>query len=138
MRKIFVDSNYIIDYLRGKDYTKPLIEKVKSKQIEAHISAATLFELYVGALLSNNSEKKFEDIESLLAWFQVVDINKEIMRITAKIHVTLRKKGSMIELQDIFIAASSIAMGMPLLTNNRKHFERINDLEVKSWEEYLT
>jgi len=50
--------------------------------------------------------------------------------------VNLRKKGSIIELQDIFIAASSISMGMPLLTNNRKHFERIENLEIKSWEEY--
>ncbi len=136
MRRIFVDSNYVIDYLRGRDYTKPLIEKISGKEIDAHISVATLFELYVGALLSSNPEKKFEDIESLLGWFQVIDINKEIMRITAKIHVTLRKKGTMIELQDIFIAASSIAMGMPLLTNNKKHFDRIEDLEIKSWEEY--
>jgi len=136
MKKLFVDSNYIIDYLRGKEYTKPLIEKIRSKQVDAYISAATLFELYVGALLSNNPEKKFENIESLLNWFQVIDINKEIMRITAKIHVGLRKKGTAIELQDIFIAASSIAMGMPLLTNNRKHFERIENLEIKSWEEY--
>lgn len=136
MKKIFVDSNYVIDYLRGRNYTKPLIEKISGKEIEAYISAATLFELYVGALLSNNPEKKFEDIEALLGWFQVVDINKEIMHITAKIYVSLRKKGSMIELQDIFIAASSIAMGLPLLTNNKKHFERIANLEVKSWEEY--
>ena len=131
MRKIFVDSNYIIDYLRGRAYTKDLIEKIKNKELEAYISAATAFELYVGAFLSNNPTKKFEDIESLLSWFQVVDINKEIMLLTAKIHVYLRKRGLSLEIQDIIIAATSVSMNMALLTNNKKHFANIQEIRLE-------
>lgn len=43
MKKLFVDSNYVVDYLRGKIYTKSLIEKIKSRQVEAFISVTTLF-----------------------------------------------------------------------------------------------
>ena len=131
MRKIFVDSNYIIDYLRGRAYTKDLIEKIKNKELEAYISATTAFELYVGAFLSSSPIKKFEDIESLLSWFQVVDINKEIMLLTAKIHVDLRKRGLSLEIQDIIIAATSISMNMALLTNNKKHFANIQEIKLE-------
>jgi len=130
MRKIFVDSDYVIDYLRGHTYTKALIEKIRSKEFEAYISVTTLFELYVGALLSTNPKKKFEDIETLLNWFQVIDINKAVMFLAAKIHVDLRKRGLMIEIQDTLIAASSISMNMTLLTNNRKHFQNIKGLSL--------
>lgn len=131
MKKLFVDSNYIVDYLRGKFYTKSLIEKIRSRQLEAFVSVTTLFELYTGALLSSNSTKKFEDISAILNWFNVVDIDKETMLIAAKIYVNLRKKGLMIEIQDILIAASCLSMNMTLLTNNKKHFQNIEGLRLE-------
>ena len=131
MKKIFVDSDYLIDYLRRQAYTKPLIEKIQSRQAEASISVVTVFELYVGALLSNNPGKRFEDVETLLSWFRIVDINKEIMLIAAKINVDLRKKGFMIGIQDVLIAASSISANTPLITNNTKHFQKIEGLKLE-------
>ncbi|MBS3096984.1 type II toxin-antitoxin system VapC family toxin [Candidatus Woesearchaeota archaeon] len=131
MKKIFVDSDYLIDYLRRQAYTKPLIEKIQSRQAEASISVVTVFELYVGALLSNNPGKRFEDVETLLSWFRIVDINKEIMLIAAKINVDLRKKGFMIGIQDVLIAASSISANTPLITNNTMHFQKIEGLKLE-------
>ena len=131
MKKIFVDSDYLIDYLRRQAYTKSLIEKIQSRQAEASISVVTVFELYVGALLSNNPSKRFEDVETLLSWFKIVDINKEIMLIAAKINVDLRKKGLMIGIQDVLIAASSISANTSLITNNTKHFQKIEGLKLE-------
>lgn len=130
MRKISVDSDYVIDYLRGLAYTKNLIEKVKLKELEAYISVVTVFELRVGALLSNNPGKKLEDVEKLLDWFHIVDITKEIMSIASKIHVNLRKKGITIGIEDILIAATAISLNMGLITNNKKHFKNIEDLRL--------
>lgn len=42
-----------------------------------------------------------------------------------------RKKNKIIEFRDIFIAATAITNDMPLSTLNVKHFERIDDLELK-------
>ncbi len=131
MKKIFVDSDYLIDYLRRQAYTKPLIEKIQSRQAEASISVVTVFELYVGALLSNNPSKRFEDVETLLSWFKIVDINKEIMLIAAKINVDLRGRGLMIGIQDVLIAASSISANTSLITNNTKHFQKIEGLKLE-------
>ena len=131
MKRVFVDSNYLIDYLRRHAYTKHLIEKIQSRQIEAYISVVTVLELYVGALLSNNHSKRFEDVETLLSWFQIVDVNKEIMLAAAKINVDLRKRGLMVGIQDILIAASSISTNTPLITNNTKHFQKIEGIRLE-------
>jgi len=42
-----------------------------------------------------------------------------------------RKKNKIIEFRDIFIAATAITNDMPLSTLNIKHFERIDDLELR-------
>ncbi len=34
---------------------------------------------------------------------------------------------------DLFIAASAISNGLELVTNNEKHFERIEKLKIKNW-----
>lgn len=130
MKKIFVDSNYLVDYLRGKEYTKTFIDNVEDKELEAYISVVTAFELYTGAMLSDKKEG-FEDVEKLLNWFHLVDITKEVMLYAAKIHVDLRKRGLMIEVEDILIAASSISMNMALITNNKKHFQNIKGLHLE-------
>lgn len=130
MRKIFVDSDYVIDYLRGLDYAKSLVEKVIAREVEGYISVVTVFELYVGGLLSTNPNKRFEDVASLLNWFQAVDIDREVMLTAANIHVELRKKGLAIGIQDVLIAATAISLGIELATNNKKHFQIIHGLRL--------
>ncbi|MBI2140359.1 type II toxin-antitoxin system VapC family toxin [Candidatus Woesearchaeota archaeon] len=40
---------------------------------------------------------------------------------------SLREKGLDIEIRDLFIAAICMANQLPLLTNNKKHFERFQE-----------
>ena len=87
--------------------------------------------MYVGALLSHDPKNRFEDVEKLLNWFYIIDVNKEIMLLSAKIHVDLRRRGLALEIQDILIAATSISMDMALLTNNKKHFANIQGLRLE-------
>ena len=53
------------------------------------------------------------------------------MLIAAKINVDLRKKGFMIGIQDVLIAASSISANTPLITNNTMHFQKIEGLKLE-------
>lgn len=129
MQKVFADSDCLIDVLRGRPHARQLMEKIRKREVAVAVSSITAFELYCGALLSSNSEKKLAEAESLLEWLDVVPVGKEIMSDAAKIFAELRKKGTMIELQDIFIAASCLSMGLPFLTRNKKHFERVEGMK---------
>lgn len=43
---------------------------------------------------------------------------------------TLKKKRKQIDLADLFIAATAVAYSLPLATLNKKHFDRIDTLQL--------
>jgi tRNA(fMet)-specific endonuclease VapC len=47
-----------------------------------------------------------------------------------EVNQALKRKRKQIDIADLFIAASAIANKLPIATLNRKHFERIDDLEL--------
>ncbi len=46
----------------------------------------------------------------------------------------LRKKGQLIEDSDLWIAASSIAYDMIMVTENVKHLGRLQNVRIEKWE----
>ena len=130
MKGILLNSNYLIDYLRGKIYTKAVIDKVKRREVEASISVITLFELYSGALLSSNSIKRLEEVDLLIQWFNVISIDDRAAFIASKIFVELRRKGKIIDIRDILIASCAIHRNLRLLTRNKNHFKNIEGLHL--------
>lgn len=55
------------------------------------------------------------------------------MKQAAGIYANLRSRGIVIGHNDVMIAAMAIENGLKLVTNNKKHFEKIADLEIESW-----
>jgi tRNA(fMet)-specific endonuclease VapC len=45
----------------------------------------------------------------------------------------LKKKGALIEDADILIAATAIKNELVVITDNTRHFDRIDNLEVSNW-----
>ncbi len=58
MKRIFLDSDCLIDCLRGKEYTRSIIDRIQRKEFQAFVSVVTAFELYTGAFLSNNPKRR--------------------------------------------------------------------------------
>ena len=43
---------------------------------------------------------------------------------------TLKRKRKQIAIADLFIASTAIAYDLPIATLNKKHFERIDELQI--------
>lgn len=129
MQNVLIDSNYLIDFLRGKTYTKEIIEKVKRHEINAMISVITLFELFIGAKLSNRREG-LEEVELLVQYFKIISLSENIALIASNIFIDLKKDGKIIDIKDIFIAATAICENAFLLTENKEHFKNIRGLKL--------
>ncbi|MBI4016939.1 MAG: type II toxin-antitoxin system VapC family toxin [Candidatus Aenigmarchaeota archaeon] len=50
--------------------------------------------------------------------------------IANEVHKELESRGEIIDLRDLFIAATCLAKDCQLLAFNKKHFEKINDLRL--------
>jgi predicted nucleic acid-binding protein len=84
-------------------------------------------------LLKNKAQSKLMAFENLLAKYGVDEISKTVSDISLSIFLNLQANGIIIDDADIVIAGYCIQNGYTLVTNNTKHFERIENLNIENW-----
>ncbi|HAH56145.1 MAG TPA: VapC toxin family PIN domain ribonuclease [Flavobacterium sp.] len=124
--KFIIDANVIIDYLRGKNN---LLSQLMENEVVS-ISVIVIGELIFGAENSIQIKKHLSQVEELLSKVNIVGIDYETAKIYGKIRADLRKKGTPIPENDIWIAATAMQHNFTLITND-KHFANINLLKYK-------
>ena len=122
---ISLDSSILIKYYRAsiKDRTK-LVEL--SREYEFSVSVIVKFEILVGAKTEN--EKSFW--KGFFENLKILPLTEEDSDLAAKLMNELKRKNKIIGLKDTLIASSAITNGLKLATLNKKHFERIDGLEI--------
>ena len=63
----------------------------------------------------------------------MVDFDENAGKCFGEIKAYLKSKGKIICDSDLFIAAAAISNNFTLVTNNEKHFKRIEGLEIENW-----
>jgi predicted nucleic acid-binding protein len=63
-------------------------------------------------------------------------IDKIVLDIASTVKLKLQQQGKNISDDDLLIAAFCIKYNLPLVTNNKKHFLNIENLEILNWAEY--
>lgn len=124
-RKILADTTIVIDHLRKKDKASSALFKLIDKH-DLFISAVSVFELYAGA----TDERKKSDIRNIMTAFEILPFTADVAEKAGEMYISLRKTNHIIEIKDIFIAATAIIHNVSISTLNRKHFERIKDVEL--------
>ena len=125
-----IDSDWAISHLNG---VRKIQAKLKQLQPEGlGLSIISLAELYEGVLYSQNQDESKYRLGRFLSSVRILDITDEICRIFGQQRGMLRKQGLMIGDFDMVIAATCLHRDLKLLTNNRRHFERIEGLQIIS------
>lgn len=124
MIRVVMDTNILIDHLRGVDAAREIITRVKNKELEACISALTEAELLSGK--EYEIERKRKDIIELIHFFTKLDIDNAIAQKTGEYR---RKYGYSI--QDSIIAATAFVSKCKLWTKNVQDFKRIKEIEIE-------
>lgn len=120
-----VDTGILIEHLRAKDKLSTTLYRIL-EGTEIYISAVTIYELYMGATTND----KIADVRAITESFTVLPFTNAIAQKAAEIYHDLRLKNQMIEFRDIFIAATCIVNGLPIVTLNKKQFKRIAGLKI--------
>ena len=100
---------------------------------EIAISIITLAELQFGAYNSSHVENNIKRVEFFLERAQLLDITPITTDIFARIKASLRKSGNSIDDFDILIGATAIENDLTLVTDNERHFSRIEKLRLINW-----
>lgn len=120
-----VDTGIFIDHLRSKAKTNTVLYQIFERD-DLYVSSVTLYELMAGA----TTQQKKEDIFLITSNFEVLDFSEAIAYKAAEIYQQLKKENLLIEFRDIFIAATCLNYDFPVLTLNKKHFQRIKELRL--------
>ena len=129
--KYLIDTDWVIDHLGGVKSITRKLEELTPEGVG--ISIISLAELYEGIYCSKNPTKDEKVLEKFLKNINILNINEAISKIFAKERCRLRKIGQLIDNFDLLIASTAIYYNLTVLTNNRKHFERIAGLKLISF-----
>ncbi len=126
---IFIDSDFIIDYLRND---KEAVNIINNQTEEIATTEINIFEVMFGICLRKNvSEKQISSANEFFSNLEVFPFDEDCGRKAAEILAGLIKEGREIDQNDCLIAAVILKNGFnKILTNNKKHFERIEELEL--------
>ena len=129
LKAICVDTDVIVDYLRGREPGRSAFTKWR-KKAEVYITSITAFELLLGASLSSKKERRIIEVESLLDQHSILSFTRESARKAAEKGAELRAQGIPVDIRDLFNASICLTRKIPILTKNKTHYERIKDLTV--------
>jgi tRNA(fMet)-specific endonuclease VapC len=125
-----IDSDFAVAILKGDVRAGKLLRNLEADG-DIFISSISVFELtYVTGPISKKNEKAVFD---LLDTLNILYLDDTAALLAGKIGRGLAKKGKMIHPMDLLIGATALSNEMPLVTNNKKHFSRIDGLELVSW-----
>jgi tRNA(fMet)-specific endonuclease VapC len=125
-----VDTDWIIHYLNGK---MRVVEKLRSlKEGGLGISIISLAELYEGIYYSTDPMGNEDGLNDFLSGVTVLGIEEEIWRVFGKERGRLRKQKRLIGDIDLLIASTCLYYNLPLLTNNSRHYEMVEGLNILS------
>ena len=120
---IIADTDVLIDTLKGKE---PSASRVIEELVKGQLATTTItvFELLSGAKRPGQAEK----IRQLLRPITIFPLDELASTAAAEMRRHLEKEGQKINVADYLIAGICSVRLAPLMTRNRKHFERIPDL----------
>ncbi len=128
---ILVDTDLWIDFFSGIDPGAAAVERLLRER-RAVLSVVSAFELLCGA-----GKERQQQLENLFRVVPPVDLTRDAARHAAADYRRLRAAGSLIGNQDLLLAGTALEYQLPILSRNRKHFERLPKLTVVSPEELL-
>jgi tRNA(fMet)-specific endonuclease VapC len=122
---ILADTDVLIDYLAGVQPVRDRVAAyVDTEQLQT--TAVNCFELLSGA----GPGRRGQAVRQLVEALNVLPLDRAAAERAADVRRKLERAGRPIGMGDSLIAGIAMAHGLPLLTRNRSHFERVEGLKL--------
>lgn len=126
-----LDTDTIVFLLRG---SRSVADKIRETG-DDHIAttAVNLAELYFGAFNSNREEDNVRAVDEFRRATRVFGFDSTAAVIFGKIKASLKREKSLVNDSDLLIASIALSTHSVLVTNNVRHFNRIEGLVLENW-----
>lgn len=131
MLKYMLDTNICIYVIKRKPLE--VLSKFNEHSGQLAISSITLAELIHGAEKSEFVERNLRTVEDFCSRLDVLSYSEKAAAHYGSIRAGLEKKGQVIGVNDLHIAAHTRSEGLILVSNNLKEFIRVDALRTENW-----
>ena len=125
-----LDTDWVIHCLHGVLRVTSRPEQLMREGVG--LGTVSMAELYQGVFFSTDPQGNERALREILAGIDIMPLDDEVCRIFGRERGRLRAAGTPIGDFDLLIGSTALSHDLTLLTNNRRHFERLQGLSVLS------
>ena len=126
-----IDTDWVIDHMNHIERVTRRLEELAPAGLA--LSIISLAELHEGVYYSRDPVESEAALQRFLSpELAILGLDEETCKLFGKERGRLRAAGLIIGDCDLLIGATALRHNLTLLTNNRRHFEQIEGLHMKS------
>jgi tRNA(fMet)-specific endonuclease VapC len=125
-----IDSDWVIHHLNGHNAITQRLQGLHAEGLG--LAVVALAEVYEGVYYARDPEESARGLHAFLESVTLVGIDEETAKIFGRERGRTQAAGMIIGDIDLLIGTTALQHNLTLLTNNRRHFERINGLRIES------
>ncbi len=126
-----MDTDILIYFLKGH---KEVVDHVATCEMDSlYTTIINHTELLFGAFNSFQKKQNLDNIQLFLGKLSILPFCEKSSYVFAEQKALLKKTGKIIADLDLMIASIALHHQMIVVTNNGKHFNRIQKLKIENW-----
>jgi tRNA(fMet)-specific endonuclease VapC len=130
--RYMLDTNICIYLIKQKP--EKVLRHFKAHSVgDIGISSITLAELRYGVERSQQVQKNRQAIEDFTLPLEIAAFDEAAAEVYGSVRAGLEQAGTPVGSMDILIGAHALSLGVTLVTNNLREFEKIKNLKVVDW-----
>jgi tRNA(fMet)-specific endonuclease VapC len=135
MLKYLLDTNIVIYVIKNRPMS--VLKTFNQNQGRMAISSITLAELAHGVEKSSNPARNMSVVEDFVSRLEVLPYDERAAWQYGLIRTALERQGTPIGVNDLHIAGHARSLGLVIVTNNLREFERVPGISVENWVEAI-
>lgn len=130
--RYMLDTNICIYLIKQKP--EKVLRHFKAHSVgEIGISSITLAELRYGVERSQQVQKNRQALEEFTLPLEIAAFDEDVAEVYGSVRAGLEQARTPVGSMDMLIGAHALSLGVTLVTNNLREFEKIKNLKVVDW-----
>lgn len=130
---VVTDTDFIIDLMRARPSAVDRLRAIADGVAPLGVSVMTLMQLHHGLARVRRYDLEKQRILRALAGFTAHPVTAAIAELAGEMDGRLLARGARVDVWDVIIAATALHLREPVLTRNRRHFDRFDGLDVETY-----
>ncbi len=135
MLKYLLDTNIVIYVIKNRPLS--VLQTFNRNQGRMAISSITLAELAHGVEKSSNPARNMSIVEDFVSRLEVLPYDERAAWQYGLLRTALERQGAPIGVNDLHIAGHARSLGLVIVTNNLREFERVPGISLENWVESI-